>query len=181
MGPRHVGWPAVVLAVVMLSLAGCGSDDESATEQWAGDVCSELSSWVTDVEDAVRSLTEKGLALERADVEATTEDVKEATDALVDGLAELGPPETEGGEEARSQLDGLGTQLQQQLDDAEQELQSGELTLVNVTTAIATAASAVSTTFESLQSLDVSDELRDAFESAGTCDSLRDQVDTIGD
>ena len=165
----------------MLSLAGCGSDDESATEQWAGDVCSELSSWVTDVEDAVRSLTEKGLALERADVEATTEDVKEATDALVDGLAELGPPETEGGEEARSQLDGLGTQLQQQLDDAEQELQSGELTLVNVTTAIATAASAVSTTFESLQSLDVSDELRDAFETAGTCDSLRDQVDTIGD
>ena len=51
---------------------------------------------------------------------------------------------------------------------------------MTVTTALATAASAVRSTYESIQSLD-SGELRDAFENAASCDSFRQQVDTIGD
>ena len=178
--PRHLALLAVVLALAT-AVAGCGGDEESAGEQWAGDVCTELSTWITAVQDAVTSLTEKGLSLDKADVQATTDDVKDATDQLVDGLEGLGPPETEGGDQARSELNDLVTQLRRQLDDVEQELQSGSLSFVNVTTAIATAASAVSSTFEDLQSVDVGEELRDAFDSAGSCDSLREQVDTIGD
>jgi hypothetical protein len=180
--PRHLGLLAVVLALATMPvLAGCGGDDESASEQWAGDVCSELSTWVTSVEEAVRSLTDNPLSLDKASVQAATEDVREATDELVDGLTGLGPPETEDGEQARSELDELGSQLGEQLDDVEQAAETGSLSLVTVTNALAAAASAVRSTFESLQSLDAGQELRDGFENAGSCDSFRQQVDTIGD
>ena len=180
--PRHLGTlPVVLLLVAMLAVAGCGGDEENASEQWAGDVCGELSTWVTSVEGAVRSLTADALSLDKAAVQEATEDVKGATDELVDGLADLGSPETEAGGQARGELDELGTQLQQQLDQVEQAAETGSLSLVAVTSALATSASSVRSTFESLQSLDGGEELRDGFEDAAACDSFRQQVDTIGD
>ena len=180
--PRRLGLLAVVLALVTVPvLGGCGGEEESASEQWAGDVCSQLSTWVTSVEETVRSLADEGLSLDEASVEAATEDVKAATDELVDGLADLERPETEAGEQARSELDELGTQLRQQLDEIEQAVEAGSLSLVTVTAALATAAATVTSTFETLQSLDSDEELRDGFEDAGSCDSLRQQADTIGD
>jgi uncharacterized phage infection (PIP) family protein YhgE len=179
--PRHLCLLAVVLALATTAVAGCGGDEESASEQWAGDVCSQLSTWVTDVEEAIRSLTANALSLDKAAVQAAVEDVKGATDELVDRLADLGPPETESGEQAKRELDGLGTQLQQQLDEVEQEAEAGSLSLVTVTSALATAASVVRSTYESIQSLDSGDELRDAFEDAESCDAFQQQVDTIGD
>ena len=181
MSHRHLGLLAVVVALATPAVAGCGGDEESASEQWAGEVCSQLSTWVTGVEEAVRSLTANALSLDKAAVQAAIEDVKGATDELVDSLADLGSPETEAGEQAKSELDELGTQLQQQLDEVEQEAEAGSLSLVAVTGALATAASAVTSTFESIQSLDWGEELSNAFEDAGACDSFREQVDTIGD
>ena len=164
----------------MLAVSGCGGGEENASEQWAGGVCSELSAWVTSVDEAVSSLTANPLSLDNAAVQTATGDVKEATDDLVDGLRDLEPLETESGDQARSELDELGTQLQQQADEVEQAAEAGSLSLATVTGALATAASAARSTFESLQSLD-SGELRDAFEDAAACDSFRQQVDTIGD
>ena len=181
MATRHIGLLALVLALAtMLTVAGCGGDEENASEQWAGDVCSELSTWVTSVEEAVSSLTADPLSIDEAAVQAATGDVKVATDDLVDGLGDLEPVETEAGDQARTELDELGTQLQQQVDEVEQAAEAGSLSLATVTSALATAASAARSTFESLQSLD-SGELRDGFENAASCDSLREQVDTIGD
>ena len=165
----------------MLAVAGCGGDEENASEQWAGDVCSELSTWVTDVEEVVTSLTTNALSLDKDAVQAATEDVKGATEELVDGLAGLGSPETEAGGQARSELEELGTQLRQQADQVDQAAETESLSLVAVTSALASAASSVRSTFESLQSLDGGEELRDAFEDAAACDSFRQQVDTIGD
>jgi uncharacterized phage infection (PIP) family protein YhgE len=180
--PRHLGLLAVVLALAaMPAMAGCGGDEESASEQWAGDVCGQLSTWVTEVEDAVTSLTSDALSLDQEAVQAATEDVRDATDELVDSLADLGSPETEAGYEARSELDELGTEVTQQLEEVEEAAEAGSLSLVAVTSALATAAASVRTTFESLQSLDGGEELRDGFEDAADCDSFRQQVDTIGD
>ena len=180
--PRRLGILAGVLVLVTTPvLAGCGGDEESASQQWAGDVCGELSTWVTSVQDAVRSLTDNGLSLNAAAVRAATADVREATDELVDGLAGLEPPETESGKQARGELEELGTQLTEQLEEVEQAAETGSLGLVPVTAALAAAAAAVRSTFESLQSPDVGEELRDGFENASSCDSLRQQRDTIGD
>ena len=138
---RRLSLLAVVLALAILpAVAGCGGDEESSSEQWAGDVCSQLSTWVTDVEEAIRSLTANALSLDKAAVQAAVEDVKGATD----------------------------------------EAEAGSLSLVTVTSALATASSAVKSTYESIQSLDSGDELRNAFEDAESCDSFREQVDTIG-
>jgi len=173
---------AVVLALVAsLTVAGCGGgEEESASEQWAGEVCSELSTWVTGVEEAVRPLAENPLSLDTAAVQAATEDVRESTDDLVDELADLERPETEAGEQARRELDELATQLQQHIDDVEDAAESGSLSLVTITSALTAASAAVRSSFESLQSLDGGEELRDGFEDAASCDSLREQVDTIG-
>jgi len=180
---RRLGLLAAVLALATTpALAGCGgSDEESAGEQWAGDVCSQLSTWVTSVEEAVTSLAANPLSLDKEAVQAATEDVKSATDELVDGLADLGPPETEAGVQAKSELDELGTQLQQQLDEVEQAADADSLSIVTVTAALATASSAVRSSFESLESIDSDGELRDGFENSESCDSLREQVDTIGE
>ena len=177
---RRLSLLAVALALA-LAVAGCGEDEQSASEQWAGDVCSELSTWGTSVGDAVRTLTDNPLSIDQATVQAATADVKTATDDLVDGLGDLEPVETEAGNQARTELNDLVTELQQQLDQFEQETESGSVSLVTVTTALATASTAVKSTFESLQSLDTDGELRDGFENAESCDSLRQQVDTIGD
>jgi hypothetical protein len=181
MVPRRLGLLAVVLAFATTStLAGCGEDEESASEEWAGSVCTELSTWVTSVDEAVKSLTGNPLSLDKAAVQAATDDVKVATAELVDGLGDLEPFETEAGDQARTELVDLGTQLQQQLDEVEQASESGSLSLVTVTAALATASTAVRSTYESLQSLDTDGELRDGFENAASCDAFR-QVDTIGD
>jgi hypothetical protein len=182
MALRRFGLLAVVLALATTPvLAGCGgSDEESAGEQWAGDVCGQLSTWVTSVGEAVTSLAANPLSLDKEAVQAATEDVKGATDKLVEGLAGLGPPDTEAGTQAKSELDELGTQVQQQLDEVEKAADSDSLSIVTVTAALSTAAAAVRSSFESLESIDSDGELRDGFENADTCDSLRDQVDTLG-
>ena len=113
-------------------------------------------------------------------MKSATEDIKVATDDLVDGIGDLEPFETETGNQARTELNQLGTQLQQQLDEVEQESESGSLSLATVTTQLATASAAVRSTYESLLSLDSSGELRDGFENAESCDSFREQVDTLG-
>jgi len=179
MTPRHL-LPLAVALVLAVTVAGCGGDEESASEQWAGDVCSELSTWATSVGDAITTLTDNPLSIDQASVQAATADVKTATDDLVDGLGDLEPVETEAGNQARTELNDLVTELQQQLDQVEQESDSGSLSIVTVTAALSTASSAVKSTFESLQSIDSDGELRDGFENADACDSLRDQVDTIG-
>ena len=179
---RRLGLLAVVLALATTpALAGCGGDEENATEQWAGEVCTQLSTWVTGVEEAITPLTANPLSLDKTAVQAATEDVRGATDELVDSLADLGRPETESGEQAKSQLDELATQLQQQVDEVEQAADADSLSIVTVTAALATASSAVRSSFESLESIDSDGELRDGFENAESCDSLREQVDTIGE
>jgi uncharacterized phage infection (PIP) family protein YhgE len=179
--PRHLALLAVALMLALTpAVAGCGGDEESSSEQWAGDVCTELSTWVTSVDEAIKSLTDNPLSIDQSAVQAATEDMKVATDDLVDGLGDLEPFETEAGDQARTELTDLGTQLRQQLDEVEQEPENGSLSLATVTSQLAAASAAVRSTYESLQSLDSSGELRQGFEDAESCDLLRQQVDTIG-
>jgi membrane protein implicated in regulation of membrane protease activity len=182
---RRVGrlGSAALLAAAVLALAACGGDDESESEAYANGVCGSLSTWVTDVQETVQSVTERGLAVSRADIQAALEETQDATDGLVNDLEELDPPETQDGQEARSELDGLATQLRRQIDVIEEALGSGsgvtEIAAV-VSTAVATAANAVNTTFQNLQELDPVGELQEAFQSSDDCESLREQLAEIG-
>jgi hypothetical protein len=170
------------ILLALLILAGCGGDETSASESYANDVCSSLSTWVTDVQETVQSVTDKGLGVRRDDIQSAFDQTKEATDTLANDLEQAGPPETEDGQEAMRLLDGLATQLQQQLDVIEQAIDSGGgLTTIGATlaSAVSAAATAVDTTFQNLQDLDAPGELRDAFENSDECNSLSDQLAEI--
>ena len=166
MTPGRLALLAATLALATVPLlAGCGGDDESASEEWAGGVCSELSTWVTDVEALV----------DRETVQDAVGDISQSTDDLVEGLGDLGRPETDAGEEAQSELDDLEAELRQQLGEVEESVESGPLAIGTLTSAISTAAAAVNATFENLSGVD--DELRAAFESSDDCQSFRDQLE----
>jgi hypothetical protein len=170
------------MAVVLL--AGCGGDSgSSASEDYANSVCGELSTWVTDVNGAITSLTDAGLATDKEDVQSAVDQATGATDDLLSNLKELGAPETDAGQQAKSELDNLGSTLRSQIDTVEQALDadSGAVAIAaTVTAALSTAASAVESTYNDLRALDPGGELEEGFQNADDCKSLRDQVDAIG-
>lgn len=171
-------WRISLLAVVVL-LAGCGGDGSSASDDYANDVCSNLSTWVTDVEETVRSLTDAGLSISREDIQTAFDDTKESTDSMVNDLEQLGPPDTEDGQEAKSELDELAAELRQQLEVIEQAVNEGGgpvAIAATVSTAVSAAANAVNTTYRNLEGLDPPGELRDAFQDADECNSLEEQL-----
>jgi hypothetical protein len=173
----------IAAVVAALFLTGCGGDDESESESYANSVCTELSQWVTSIDDAISSVTEGGLTTDREELEASVQEATDATRELADDLAELGAPETEDGEEAREELDSLATELRQQVDAIEVAIDSDSGTgsvATSVTTAVSTATTAASSTFESLEELDPGGELGEAFQNSDDCDSLRDQIAELG-
>jgi hypothetical protein len=178
-----IRWLISVLAAVLL-LAGCGGDSgSSASEDYANSVCGDLSTWVTDVDGAISSLTDAGLATDKEDVQSAVDQATDATNELLSSLEELGLPETDAAQQAKSELDSLGATLRQQVETIEQALdaESGPVALAaTVTAALSTAASAVESTYNDLRGLDPGGELDDAFENADDCESLREQVDEIG-
>jgi exonuclease VII small subunit len=176
-------WQISALVVVVL-FTGCGGDSgSSASEDYANSVCRDLSAWVTDVNSAITSLTDAGLATDREDVQSSVDQATDATDDLLNSLEELGAPETDAGQQAKSELENLGTTLRSQIDAIEKALDAdtGAVALAaTVTAALSTAASAVESAYNDLRGLDPGGELEDAFQNADDCKSLRDQVDAIG-
>ena len=172
----------VLLVSLALAAGGCGGDDESSAESWANDVCGSLSQWITDVDEAVRSLTAEGLNFSTDDIRGAVDEARSATEDLVDDLQDLGPPDTEGGQEAQDQLEELQGVLESQVDTVEQAVDSGDGPLElagTISTALAAAINELEQAFEALQGLDPGGELGDAFADSEDCDSLREQVEEI--
>jgi methyl-accepting chemotaxis protein len=172
----------VLIVLALVALAGCGGDDESASEDYANDVCSNVSTWVTDVQGTMQNLTDQGLSIGREDIQTAYDEVKASTDTMANDLEQLGPPETEEGQQAKSELDDLATELRQQLDVIKEAIDSGDgLTSIaaTVSTAVSTAANAVNTTYQNLQGLNPPGELSDAFQDSDECNSLEDQIGNL--
>jgi hypothetical protein len=173
-----------VLATAVVLLAGCGGDSgSSASDDYANDVCSNLSMWVGDQQDSLKSLKDKGASITREDVKAALGDVRDSTQVLVRNLGELGPPETDDGTQAKNDLDSLGTTLTNQVDTIEQALASGGDVLAQtstITAAVATAANAVESTYQSLKELDPAGELQDSFQDSDECKELGDELENAG-
>jgi type IV pilus biogenesis protein CpaD/CtpE len=172
-----------VLVFATLLLAGCGGDDESASESYANDVCAELSEWVASIDEAITSLTEAGLSADREDLAAAVEDATEATDELAEDLAELEPPETDDGERAKEELDGAVTGLRQQVGAISVAVDSDDdagAVVTSITTRVSTGTTTVGSTFEDLEGLDTDGELGDAFRNSEACDSARERLADLG-
>ena len=169
---------AALFAGIALVAAGCGGDDESvpAATQWAGDVCTAVNTWRSEIAATASSVTSNPT---RAGLEEAADDAKTTTETLVDTLKGLGAPDTESGDEARSALDTLSTGLQGDVDAIQQAVQGvssvqGLLAAVSsVSATLADISSQLSDALEQLGSLrDVDDQLRQAFTDADSCDGL---------
>jgi hypothetical protein len=175
---------AVVAALLLAVAAGCGGDDENdATQQWASSVCTDLNDWVTSIQSTVKELTDKGLSMQKSDVQAAVDDAQTATDDLVSELKNLDVPDDSAAQEAKGELEQLGNEVQEQVDNVKEASASntGAVQLAQtVASAVSASAAEAKSTFETIQSLDAGEDVKQAFEDAESCDTLRDSINNLG-
>ena len=176
---------AVVLVAILVGLAaGCGGDDSNATQDWADSVCTDLNGWVSSIQTTVKGLTDKGLNIQKSDVTAAVDDAQSATNDLSSSLKDLGPPpDDSSAQQAKSELDQLGSEIQKQLDNVQQATSSNASTIQlaqTVGAAVSASAAAAKSTFETIQSLDVGEDLKNAFQDSDSCKDLRDTINSLG-
>ena len=177
------------LAVLALAftLAGCGGGDNgppSASEDYANSVCRDLSTWVADQQATLKSLEDAGPSISREDLRAAVVRVRDSTQVLVLlNLSQLDVPESDVGNQSKTELANLGMKLAQELGMVEQALDANTGVVAALasmlTSALSTGINDVKSTLDELQNLD-SDELKDAFQDSDECSMLRDQVESIG-
>jgi hypothetical protein len=179
-GRRHLARLALVAALALAS--GCGgstsSDQQTATEAWADDVCSSVSTWMDAVEHSQSMLKASG-NLRAQDIRHALEFVATATSEFVTDLKNIGPPDTEAGQAAEAELSTLSDQLQQQADVVNRALTQSSNNLQELLAQVSTVSGALSTmvtdattAVEDIRGLDGADELESAFEDSSTCQGL---------
>jgi hypothetical protein len=175
---RGLTWIVFGLAAASLA-AGCGGDgggDSSATE-WAGDVCSAITTWTDSITSTTDSL--RGGNLGEEALTSAVDDLADATSDFVDDVRGLGAPDTEAGEQAKESLDQLADDADENLSTVQKAVDdaSGPSGIVTAITAISGAVSTMgqqfSSTLAELQQLDPGGELETAFNEADSCDELR--------
>jgi membrane protein implicated in regulation of membrane protease activity len=168
--------------VTAFLLVGCGGSNENASESYANDVCSSFNTWVSSLTETTNTLKDEGLSISKDDIRTALDDAGAATDLLVTNVKDAGPPESEDGDKAKSELETLGNQLKHQVDVVKDAVASNQsaLSLVStLTTAISTAAGDVQATFNELDNLDPAGELSDAFKNSDDCKTLRDDIKNL--
>ena len=103
---------ALVLAAAFTSVvAGCGGG-KSAEEEWAGNVCTDVANWQSQVKTATSNIS-KAL---QSPGSGTVSTVSTQVQSALDATRELGtnlkgdkPPSTDEGNQAKQQIDSLAT------------------------------------------------------------------------
>jgi len=104
-----------VIGLLVLA-AGCGGEDESASEAWANDFCSAAADWRSSLEDIVGQFQSPS-DLSADSVRGAIDDGLDATESFLDDVDELGAPETEAGQEAAGIVDSMTSSIQTTADE----------------------------------------------------------------
>ncbi len=171
---------------MVLLAAACGGDDESAIEQWAGDVCSAVGSWQADVQQIFGDVQTQVTSGDSGAVDAIRAGIDEgvtATEQLDKTLKGLGPPETEAGQEAQQQLEAAAdqvsasiTQVQASVGDlGDASIQELISSLSGIVVPLQAALGQVKAAVDSLRD-SASDEIRQGFKDASSCQELASQT-----
>jgi hypothetical protein len=171
---------AAAIAVLALGASACGggkkSSSTSATEAWAGGVCSAFTAWKSSLDDVKSSLKEGGLSsLSSAKLQQAENQVQDATNTLTKSLKKLGPPNTTSGATAKSAVSTLETSLSTSMSAIQAALPRNPsladvvTALPTVTTELTNMATALSTAGTHLKSADVGGEIEQAFKQAPSC------------
>ena len=170
---------AALVAGTALVVAGCGGSDESqvsASTQWASDLCTAVTTWRSDIASTADTLTSNP---SRAGFEQAAGDAKKTTETLVDTVKGLGAPDTKAGEQARTTVDTLSTELSTDVETIQNAVEdvSGVQSLLTALTTVSATVSKISdqlsSSLDELGSLgDVDDQLKQSFADAQSCNGL---------
>ena len=178
-GAVVIGVVAIVIAAIAMRLS---DDGPLTTEEWADEVCKSLSDWRT----SITSLADvSGESLTADTLREKLDDAGAATYELVTQLRGLGAPDLEAGDELQQQLDDAAEELESKYDalrDSAEEAADAPPSefvqqLAGLASDFAALRTAISTTVSSLQDADVGEEskaeLEQAFADAPSCQSLQ--------
>jgi hypothetical protein len=171
---------ALSLGCALALAAGCGGE-ESGAGPWVDDVCSSVQEWRENLTSLAVDAQVEGLSPET--VTTAIEGGVEATRRLRDQLEDLGPPDTEAGDEIERELDELADGIVESAEEAHARAEAlpedqSVPELLESLTAIAGDLQSVvgdaQATFAELQELEPGTELEEAFESSDDCEDLRE-------
>jgi ABC-type transporter Mla subunit MlaD len=170
-------WTALVLVAVLA--AGCGGDDESASEEWVSGLCSAAADWRSSLEDTV-SQFQNPSDLTAESLRSAVEDGLDSTETFLDEVRSLGAPETEAGQEASQIVDSMATDVQSTADDLRETFESSGDSLTDLIGKVSAAGTQITqmgqdvrSSLDELQNLEGGDELRDEIDSNEDCDAAR--------
>ena len=180
---------AACFASFALFAAGCGGDDESSsqttteasteasTDEWADSFCSALTTWKNDLEEAAEPLTDLS-SLSEESLQQAADDAKTATETLSDSLNGLGRPDISSGEQVRSSVQDLATDIENGANEIETAVE-GVASVADIPSAIDTITATVTDmgtevdgAVQTLEDADASGELKTAFADADSCGEL---------
>lgn len=172
---------ASAVAALALVAAGCGGSDESSsaspTDQWADGFCTAITSWTDSVQSVTEQFTDLS-SFSQDGLEDAANDVKGATEELVDDLQSLGAPDTESGQAVKDSIDELSSTLESEVATIEDTAQgvSGltgiPAAVTSITSSLTAMGTAFSSTFQALEDADVEGELQTALEDSPACANI---------
>jgi hypothetical protein len=180
-GAVVIGLAAIVIAAIAMRLT---DDGPLTTEEWAGEVCTSLDDWRT----SITSLADvSGEPLTADTLRDKLDEAGDATNELVTQLRGLGAPDLEAGDELQQQLDDSAEELESKYDalrDSAEEAADAPPSeflqqLAGLASDFAALQTAISTTVTSLQDVNVGEEskaeLEQAFADTPSCQSLQSE------
>jgi hypothetical protein len=171
---------ALSLGCLLTLAAGCGGE-ESGAGAWVDGVCSSVQEWRENLTSLAVDAQVEGLSPEN--VTTAIEGGVEATRRLRDQLNDLGPPDTEAGDEIERELDELADSVVETAEEARERAEAlpedqsvPELiqALQSIAGDLQSIVGEAQATFSELQELEPGTELEEAFESSEDCQTLRE-------
>ncbi len=173
------------VALTAVAAAGCGGDDESPQARWASSFCGALSDSSSSVRESADTIKDTANLSANSLDEALTS-AADATTTLKDDLEELGPPETEAGDDARQQVETYRSALEADSEKLQREATaptSGPAELLQkvstVTATLASMATSLEAAVTAISQADVEGQLRQALEDDSTCQDLKQQAEEL--
>jgi hypothetical protein len=184
---RRLGSGLVVVALVAVALSGCGSDDESgsnngtttsgassALDGWAQGFCTTVAAW----ERSVKKTSTK-LSNSQADFASASEAITSANGVLIDSLKGLGTPPAPATTQAKDVIDELSADLEDGAGEIDQALTGNFTTQSELNSAASRARTSlsqmnsdVSTAVTKLKALPDEEGWKQAFTAVPACHAV---------
>lgn len=170
----------VVVAALALSVAGCGGDaggGQPTASEWADDFCTSVTDWTEELQQ-IRDGVGDPSSLSADTLQQAARDANAASDELIDDVRALGTPDLESGEDVKASVQTFADSVEAERDKIEAAVEdASEITGIGgavaaIGTSLSAMATAFQTTFETLESRDVSGELESALEQSSACDEI---------